>query len=271
MSIKEKLDLRFLLPVFTSTVGLFIFLTYKIIDLTTLEPTNDYLISLSICHYLSFICAFLVFIVLANQGMQHASIDKRFELLITKRADSAQKKLLLFWPFLLTYSVVSLVCESLFSSFDLEIRSAGSSILSIFLTIIIIKISLGITAKLLVNMFNSISIKQIVFFVIGYIVFVSIAVLSTSGVWFESDKKFYTQNETVRIMVKPKGYVFLPYIKKVDYALSIEPIATGSDHSYYFDLKDYGSNTTSLVEVIYETQIFEVEKVSYFDINVLPK
>ncbi|MBD3584072.1 hypothetical protein [Flavobacterium selenitireducens] len=271
MSIKEKLDLRFLLPVFTSTIGIFIYLHFRIVEITTLEPANDYLLILSVCHYLSAICSILVFVVLTNEGLNYLNIDKRLIIPVLKSRESAQRNLLFFWPFLLVYSLASLVSISVFSSFDFETKQTLAITLSIIISILIIKFFLGIGIKLIAKMMSIISFKSIIVFFLGYLIFIPIEVLSSSGIIVESDKKIYKQTDVVNLLIKPKGYIFRPRIENVNYGLTFDTIKRGSDYVYYFDLKDYDSLTVPLVQTKYTLQIFESKYEHYFDLNVSPK
>ena len=266
---KENFDISLLLVVFTTTIAIWLYLFETIVTLTTNQPTNDLLFTLNSFHFLSFLCIFFSFIILVAKCLNAIKVSKRQTIRLNQIAEKCQKYLFSLWGILLLFSIISLLVTNFFLKVNFKYQFTLIAITSIILTFIILSL-FGIKIKIIANELQKIHCKYYITIIIMYLLYFPIIVLLSSGVSFKTEKEFYTENDIIRMEVKPRGYIFLPRIEKVNYGFQIKDAKHGSKNCYYVNLKEYNDNIEAIIEVTYELQILRIQKKDYYFLNVSP-
>lgn len=263
---KNKVDITFILGVFTSAVIIWIYLYNTIIDLTTSDPTAISLLYLGISHYFSFLSVLFSFILLLRHclevSLEQYEINKlkKFQRL----ADFSQRALFSVWGPMFVFCITALLSQNIFSGSKSDfLREKGGFIVGATLCVLFFLFVLKI------NIFKLLLKTGCMHFTLAPILFLFyMALLSmfSADIQFKVEKDFYQKNEIARFEVKRKGYIFLPYIKHVLYNF-YDTLQENSQNVYFVDLSKDAISDESLIEVTYLPQIFEFPLRKYLYIN----
>lgn len=266
---KERFDISLLLVVFTTTIAIWLYLFETIVTLTTNQPTNNFLFTLNLFHFLSFLCITFSFVILVTKCLNAIEVSKKQTIRLNQIAEKCQKYLFSLWGILLLFSIISFLSTNFFLKVSFNYQFTLITFTSLILTFIILS-SFGIKIKIIANELSKIHLKYYITIITIYILYFPVAVLLSSGINFKSEKEFYTQNEIIRMEIKPRGYIFLPRIEKVNYGFRFKDAKHGSRNCYYVNLKEYDGNEEAVIEVTYKLQILGIQKKDYFYLNLSP-
>ncbi|UTN05156.1 hypothetical protein L0669_04435 [Flavobacterium bizetiae] len=264
---KEKIDISMQFVIFTTTIAIWIYLYDKIVELTTNQPTNDSLLILSVCHYLSFICIFLSFIILTNKTFNLKKSNYFDHTKFNDFSILSHKILFSLWAPMFVFSLISILSVNFSGNIIFKYQSPLVLLFSLIITGLFFKIILGIQYIKIIQNINIKSLWIFLSLVSFYFLYVSTLVLHSSSIDFKTDKEFYQDNDIVKLQIKPRGYIFLPRIEKVAYNINYENFKKDSDHTYSLNLKKHPNNGWSIIEIVYESQIFNIIKKDYHDLN----
>lgn len=267
---KNRIDITFVLGVFTSAVVVWIYLYDTIVDLTTADPAAISLLYLGMSHYFSFLSVLFSFILLVRHCLEISLEPYEIKRLrrFDKVADFSQKTLFSVWAPMFVFCVTALLTQNIFSGsrFDFLQEHGGlilGAILCILFFLLILRINIFIF--LIKAGWKSIGFSFILFF--AYITLLS---LFSADVVYKVEKDFYHKTEIARFEVKRKGYILLPSVKNVLYNFH-DTLKENSSDVYFADLSKDSITMMSLVEVTFLPQVFDLPMKKYLHINKTEK
>lgn len=267
---KRKLDISFVLGIFTSSVLVWLYLYQLIIDITTDSPADLSILYLGAAHYISFLCLLFSFILLFRYGMEHALPAAELAKLqrFNKLADGFQQLAFMFWAPMLGLSITSVFFAEAFS--DTE-GGQLNDVIGYFLGLVFCIVFFVFILKL--NLFAFISKVRWYGFILlfsGLFAYVFLLSGAASGVKVTVEKPFYRKDEVVRFQVLRKGYIFLPHVKHILFNF-YDTVKPSVDYTYYINLKKYPDLSSSVVQIEYESQGLGTVKRKYVYLGVTPE
>ena len=267
---KNKIDITFILGVFTSSIIVWIYLYDIIIDLTTSEPASISLLYLVFSHYVSFLSVLFSFILLLRHCLEISLEEYEINRLkqFQKIANFCQRSLFAVWAPMFVFCITALVSQNMFSNSKFDfLQEIGGFLVGALLCILFFFVVLKI------NIFSLLSKAGLIHLIISPIlilIYSSLLSIFSADVKYKVEKDFYHKNEIARFEIKRKGYFLLPTINSVLYNFS-DSLQENSESSYFVYLNKDSTNTYSLIEVTYSPQIFEFSMRKYFYINKTEK
>lgn len=267
---KRKLDISFVLGVFTSSILVWIYLYQLIIETTTDSPTDLSLFYLGLAHYVSFLSVLFSFVLLFRYGMQQAlkASDTAQLVRFNKLTDIFQQMGFVFWAPMVVLSVSAIFFSEAFATAD------GGSLNDTVGLIVGALFCLGFFVFFLkfnlFDFFKKMPWQSPSVLLIGFFAYIFIMACSAVGVKVTVEKPFYKNDEVVRFQVLRKGYIFLPHVNHVKFNF-IDTIKPTLDYSYFINLKKYPNLNQAVIQVEYESQGLATVKRKYVYLGVTPE
>lgn len=268
--VNNKIDITFILGVFTSSIIVWIYLYNIIIDLTTSEPASISLLYLVFSHYVSFLSVLFSFVLLLRHCLEISHEQHEINRLkqFQKIANFSQRALFAVWAPMFVFCITALVSQNMFSNSKFDfLQEIGGFIVRALLCILFFFVVLKINIFSLLSKAGLIHLSISPILILIYSFLLSIF---SADVKYKVEKDFYHKNEIARFEIKRKGYFFLPAINSVLYNFS-DSLQENSESAYFVYLNKDSANTYSLIEVTYSPQIFEFSMRKYFYINKTEK
>lgn len=265
-------DNALLWGVFTATLAIWIFLYDHIVGVTTNTPAHTKLAPLAYIHYIILVENFCAVIILYVKG----AIDSGFSTFFRKNKrviciiTICYDLIFILWvPFLL-FSILAYffapIIQDVFHQSEEQMLVVA---LIIGILISYIPMSLMYKKKFFNNKWYNFFAPVFLIFPFMFIYLPMLALFS-SNAKITTDKEFYYCKDSIIVSIKESGYVLNPRIKSVNYqgdtlfkdycpSTFVIKHKETSDKSFYY---------SPYIEVILESQVFDIEKKVYCFLNV---
>ena len=257
------IDIRFLFALFTSFIGMWIYLFNYIINLGTEDPSNLLLISYAILHYTIFLFLGSVIILVFYKGLSYTDSADDFlqDSKIMDIINNNKSFVLKWWPFFFFSALLTIIFTLLLSTIPVWVVLL-SYIIAFLLYIPIIGSNRLLKKQTFKVNFKFLFCAFFLFFI--YVPFMSII---SSDVKITTEKEFYKTDDVLRLEVKRKGYMFLPEIDTI--LLNRCPLSENTKETLSFQMSEkcYHNNFSNYIIVKYSPQFF-FKKEKYQTIKI---
>ncbi|TAK63896.1 MAG: hypothetical protein EPO24_03710 [Bacteroidetes bacterium] len=260
--------IELLFGILTSVIALWYVILIRIFDVSLENPASYSLMALGIAHYLVFIIISISSLILWIKTISFVS-TRNINQSVQNFAFEASSFVLRWW-----LPIALIAITTLAISFILE-YSENPSIILYISVFFILSILLG-AAYIIHGSLREFSDQEHtgVFFVLFILCMPYITGMSIifSDVNIFTDKQFYDFEDTIKISVKPNGYIFNPSIRNVYFNFDNSRPLYHNQTEISFSLMEYhsGNSYSNYLSVEFEPQIFDYLKRKDFSIRIAP-
>ena len=249
----------------TTTALLWFIILKRILYLSLEQPSEYSLIVYGFIHYVILVLVITIAFILWTKTIEISHPSNGFYQYFYRGAIRVNSIVMLWW-----FPVAFISILLLLVSF-IDGTNRNSSITKYtFLSLVAVIIFMPLYTPKNRTISTVIFMLCCAFFSLLYLLLMSMAFCDVN---VQSDKKFYSAEDTIRISVRPSGYIFNPEIKNIYYGYDkSKQIGYGSGE-YSFALSSFSNigNYNSYLCIDYKPQIMTSIKTRYFRLKIVPK